>query len=210
MFSSLYRRGLQLVDVCRILASILSIPGTVLHETAHACGCVLTGTEIIEIQFWQWQNYLDWEATEQPSGTVWHASPEKPWHGVVISSAPVALCFSCGVLVFGIADLLAFPSSLVPVYLASVFVFHMQLSGSDVRNIERHTADLSGLEAVIRDAFVRLSRSHWLPLVCIATGVVLLFDLPLWLVGPVLASQLLVAGLFALYDWVADSSRVAQ
>jgi len=179
---------------------VLTIPGTVLHEIAHASGCVLTGTEIYDIQFWQWQNYLDWEADNQRSGVVWHDRPHKPWHGVLISALPLPVCFSCGALLYVIADILAYPSSLLAFVLGSIFIYSMGLSESDRAHIEQHTAGLSGFEVRIRDVFLRVSRNEGLLLVSVPAGAFLLLDVPLWLMVPAFIWHLFLEVVLWLYD----------
>jgi len=201
VFSQLFRYGLKTVDAARIVVSIFTIPGTILHEIAHACGCWLTGTEIYHIQFWQWQNYLDWEADEQRGGFVRHASPHKPWYGVLISALPLALCFSCGALLYVLADKLPFWDPLVPFAFGSIFIYHMSLSDSDIAGIEHYTAELSGFEATVRNVFIRGSQSNGLPVVSIVAGVFFVFDISLWTIGSSLIWYALLSSLFLVYDW---------
>jgi hypothetical protein len=189
------------VDAARIVMHVLMMPGIVLHELAHACGCVLTSTEIHHIQFWQWPNYLDWEADDQRAGVVRHDKPYKPWYGVFISALPLPVCFSCGALLYVLADILAYRLSLLSFALGTTFMYCMGLSKGDVANIERYTAALTGFEAWIRDVFVRVSRSEGLHFVSVPIGAILLLDLSLWLVVPAFIWHLFIEAVFWLYDW---------
>ncbi|WP_262181520.1 hypothetical protein [Haloarcula laminariae] len=172
-----------------------------LHELAHACGCVITRTDIHEIQFWQWQNYLDWEADNQRPGFIRHDHPGKPWQSVLISAMPLPVCFSCGALLYIIADFLAYPSSLLAFGLGSVFLFSMGLSQTDLGNIERYTADLTGIEAWIWTVFARLSRNEGLLMGSIPAGAFLLLDLPLWTIVLVGIWHLCLEVACLSYDW---------
>jgi hypothetical protein len=162
---------------------------------------LLTGTDLIEVRFWQWQNYMDWDTDDRWQGSVSHVSPKKSSHGVLISAFPLILCFCCGVLLYILAGMLSLQYSLIAFGFGTMFIFHMSLSDSDVTNIERYTAELSGFEATVRDVFVRGSQSQTIPVVSILAGVSFVFDPSLWVIVPSFIGFLLIESLFLVYDW---------
>ncbi|PIT87411.1 MAG: hypothetical protein COU31_03020 [Candidatus Magasanikbacteria bacterium CG10_big_fil_rev_8_21_14_0_10_40_10] len=75
------------------LYSLLTAPGVMAHELAHAFFCVLTGTKIFKICLFRFGN---------PAGYVQHAEANKFWKSFLISFGPLTINSILAIFLFSL------------------------------------------------------------------------------------------------------------
>ncbi len=203
MWQTFYRGGLKFLDLGRTICMLVFLPGTVLHELSHALGCLLTGAEIIQVNYWQWPNYLDWTSEDNPAGRVRHYSTESPWREIVISLLPLPVCSGAGtMLLFGSIRLQP-PISIPLLYLSLAMYSSSRLSNSDLQSISDAVEMETGILVTIISGVATVGSFQILPIALLYTAIGLYFDFPpvVWISGAV--GYLISFGLFAIYDWVS-------
>ncbi|MCB1077610.1 MAG: DUF3267 domain-containing protein [Verrucomicrobiae bacterium] len=62
------------------LVTWATFPGVIVHEFAHKLFCQITGTRVIEVRYFQFDN---------PAGYVLHEIPTSPWKHLLIGFGPL-------------------------------------------------------------------------------------------------------------------------
>lgn len=88
----------MLIFLLRLLLPLLTLPGIVIHEAAHALFCRLTGTGIVRVCLFRFA---------LPPGYVIHEAPTSPWRHAWIASGPFFLNTAMGLLLGWSAAFLA-------------------------------------------------------------------------------------------------------
>lgn len=129
------------VDVGRDVLSVATLPGIVLHELAHALGCVLVGAELRDVRLWTFPAFTRHGTDVELVARVSHEPIESRWRSVVVSLMPLPVCGVVGSVAAALAlRTTGFPT-LLWAYLSVSTLYSMGLSERDAATVRRRLPD---------------------------------------------------------------------
>lgn len=106
---------------------LITSPGVIMHELAHAFFCLFTGTKVFKIKLFQFGN---------PAGYVNHAQPNKFWKACLISFGPLIVNSLISLFLFALVKPIIFNWwILVYFWLALSIGLHAIPSSEDAKSL---------------------------------------------------------------------------
>jgi len=114
------------------IISWLTFPGVIIHEVAHELFCILTGTRVLKVCYFQF---------DSPPGYVHHEKPSSAWKNILIGVGPLivntGLGLTIGILAIpyhspGVGQDFIFP---ILMWLAVSIAMHSFPSPTDAKSI---------------------------------------------------------------------------
>jgi hypothetical protein len=114
------------------IITLITFPGVIVHELAHALFCKLTGTQIFKVCYFQ---------LESPAGYVLHGPPSNLWKHILIGVGPFIINSSIGIALGMFAHFLKMEdrhsdfTSVIFYWLAISIAMHSFPSTGDAKSI---------------------------------------------------------------------------
>lgn len=118
-----------------VLIGLLAFPGIILHEYAHKLGCNLVGIEVYECHYFRFKN---------PMGYILHEHPSQLYQSVVITLAPLIICYGGAAILALVAFSFGNAITWVLAWLSISLAINGSPSDDDLNTLWLHTSGFSG------------------------------------------------------------------